>query len=80
MDSKAAKVLSMNESRKILEKWQNRAPDEDVGFDLLGSRFIHTDKSEETGIRAKSRWCPKKNAAGRDDFTARWPPTQSVGG
>ena len=21
--------------------------------------------------RAKSRWCPKKNAAGRDDFTAR---------
>ena len=50
-------MIHDEESKAILEVWEQRQEGDDVGFDVLDSRFIHTNKVEESGPRAKSWWC-----------------------
>ena len=54
---RAVRVLSVEESAKLGEEWSKKAQGQDIGYQILNSRFIHTDKTEEEGTRAKSRWC-----------------------
>ena len=49
--------MSLAESKVLEERWQNRREGEDLGFEILDSRFIQANKEEETGKRAKSRRC-----------------------
>lgn len=57
LNSNAATPVGLQESRELEERWQNRQEGEDVGYEILDSRFIHPNKLEESGPRAKNRWC-----------------------
>lgn len=56
-DANAVRIIDKERSSQLEQAWAARREGEDLGFDISDSRMIHTNKLEETGARAKARWC-----------------------
>lgn len=56
-ESGAVETQDAKKSQELEEIWSQRRTGEDVGFEIVDSRIVHTDKKEAGGVRAKARWC-----------------------